>query len=251
MILLALIAGAFGLVVGSFLNVVIHRVPKRESIVWPSSHCPKCGQPIAAKDNVPILSYLLLRGRCRNCGERISLRYPLAEGLTGVLFAAMVHEFGLSLETVSGLVLVGVLVALAGTDIQDRLLPNVIVGPAALVGLALSVAAEPGRWWVFVVSTVALAGALFALVIAYPRGMGMGDVKMAGMLGAFLGPYAGLAVFLGAFCGLLVSVVLMTAGLMGRRGAIPFGAFLAIGGVVTLFVGRDLWNFYLDFVGGA
>lgn len=248
---LLLVAGIFGLVVGSFLNVVIHRVPKRESIVWPASHCPKCEQDIAVKDNVPVLSYFLLRGRCRNCGERIPPRYPLVEGLTGVLFAAVVYEFGVSLQAVSGLVLVGVLVALAGTDIQDRLLPNAIVGPAALVGLGLSIATEPGSWWIFVVSMVAISGALFALVIAYPRGMGMGDVKMAGMLGAFLGPYAGLAVFLGAFCGLLVSVVLMVAGMMGRRAAIPFGAFLAIGGVVTLFVGRDLWNFYLNFAVGA
>ena len=197
MIPLALVAGAFGLLVGSFLNVVIHRVPKRESIVWPASHCPKCGQDIAAKDNVPILSYVLLMGRCRNCRERISFRYPLVEGLTGVLFAAVVYEFGLSLQAVSGLVLVGVLVALAGTDIQERLLPNVIIGPAALVGFALSVASEPGRWWVFMLSMVVFAGALFALALAYPRGMGMGDVKMAGMLGAFLGFYAGIGDFSG------------------------------------------------------
>lgn len=241
----------FGLVVGSFLNVVIHRVPNHESIVWPSSHCPKCGEPISPKDNLPILSYVFLRGRCRNCGEGISLRYPVVEGLTGLLFAAVVHEFSLSLQTVSGLVFVAVLVALAGTDIEYRLLPNVIVAPAAVVGLVLSIISDPERWWVYLVSMVALAGALFALVLAYPRGMGMGDVKMAGMLGAFLGPYAALAVFLGAFCGLLVSVVLMAAGVMGRRAAIPFGAFLAIGGVVSLLAGRDLWNYYLNFAGGV
>ena len=254
MIALVLIAGLFGLVVGSFLNVVIHRVPKRESIVWPSSHCPKCGAAISPKDNLPIVSYVLLRGKCRNCSERISPRYPLVEALTGLLFAGVVWEFAADLQVlriVSGLVFVGVLVALAGTDIEYRLLPNWIVGPAAVVGLVLSVLVDPERWWVYVVSMVAVAGALFALVLAYPRGMGMGDVKMAGMLGAFLGPYAGLAVFLGAFVGMVVSLALMAVGVMGRRAAIPFGAFLAIGGVVTLFVGRDLWNVYIDFVGGV
>ncbi len=251
---LVLIAGLFGLVVGSFLNVVIHRVPNRESIVWPASHCPKCGEDISPKDNVPILSYLLLRGKCRNCSERISARYPVVEGLTGLLFAAVVYEFGSDfrvLAIVSGLVFVGVLVVLAGTDIEYRLLPNVIVGPAAVAGLVLSILMDPGRWWVYVVSMVAVAGALFALVLAYPQGMGMGDVKMAGMLGAFLGPYAGLAVFLGALCGMVVSVALITGGVIGRRAAIPFGTFLAVGGVLTLFVGQDLWSYYLNFVGMA
>jgi len=253
-IALVLIAGLFGLVVGSFLNVVIHRVPNRESIVWPASHCPKCGEAISPKDNVPILSYVLLRGKCRNCSERISARYPLVEALTGVLFAAVVYKFGLDfqiLAVMSGLVFVGVLVVLAGTDIEYRLLPNVIVGPAAVAGLVFSILMDPGRWWVYVVSMVAVAGALFALVLAYPQGMGMGDVKMAGMLGAFLGPYAGLAVFLGALCGMVVSVVLMAGGVIGRRAAIPFGTFLALGGVLTLFAGRDLWNYYLNFVGAA
>jgi leader peptidase (prepilin peptidase)/N-methyltransferase len=170
------------------------------------------------------------------------------------LFAAVVYEYGADfqiLATISGLVFVGVLVVLAGTDIEYRLLPNVIVGPAAVAGLVFSILMDPERWWVYVVSMVAVAGALFALVLAYPRGMGMGDVKMAGMLGAFLGPYAGLAVFLGALCGMVVSVVLMAGGVIGRRAAIPFGTFLAVGGVLTLFVGRNLWNYYLNFVGAA
>lgn len=254
MIALALIAGVFGLVVGSFLNVVIHRVPKRESIVWPSSHCPKCGAPISPKDNLPIVSYLLLRGRCRNCAERIPPRYPIVEALTGLLFAAVVWEFAADLQVlkiISGLVLVAVLVALAGTDIEYRLLPNVIVGPAAVIGLVLSILADPERWWVYLVAMVVVAGTLFALVLAYPRGMGMGDVKMAGMLGTFLGFYAGLAVFLGALIGMLVSLALMAVGVMGRRAAIPFGAFLALGGVVTLLVGRNLWTYYLNLVGGV
>ncbi|MCA1687774.1 MAG: prepilin peptidase [Actinobacteria bacterium] len=245
------VAVLFGLVVGSFLNVVIYRVPRRESIVWPASHCPDCGETIAPKDNVPLISYMILRGRCRNCKQRISARYPLVEALTGVLFGAAVLRFGMSLQLISALVLICVVVALAGTDLAQRLLPNVIIGPAAIAGLALSTIAEPARWWVYLVSAAAVAGALFALVLVYPRGMGMGDVKMGGMLGAFLGPYAAMAVFLGALCGLLVSVILMAAGKMGRRSAIPFGAFLAFGGLVSLFFGREVWEWYLKLVGGA
>lgn len=196
--MIVFIAALFGLVVGSFLNVVIHRVPLRQFIAWPGSRYPQCGTPIKSVDNVPLLSYLLLRGKCRDCGARISPRYPLVEVLTGALFGVAAYRYGVSLELVSALVLIGVLVALAGTDLEHRLLPNAIVFPATVVGLVLSVVLEPSRWWVYVLSTVAVAGALFALAIARPGGMGMGDVKMGVMLGAFLGPYAALVVFLGA-----------------------------------------------------
>ncbi len=248
---MALAAGLLGLVIGSFLNVVIHRVPLRRSVVWPSSRCPECGAPISSADNVPLLSYLLLRGRCRACGARIPARYPLVEALTGVLFAAAAYEFGFGLRLLWALVLIGVLISLAGIDLEHRLLPNVIVAPAALVGLALSVLASPERWWVYPVSALAVAGGLFLLATAYPGGMGMGDVKMGGMLGAFLGPYAALAVFLGAFCGAITGGILMAAGKVGRRHALPFGVFMAIGGIVVLFVGPELWGLYLDLVGGG
>jgi leader peptidase (prepilin peptidase) / N-methyltransferase len=245
------VAGLFGLVIGSFLNVIIHRVPLRQSIVWPASSCPHCGEPIAPRDNIPLVSYLILRGRCRNCKEPISARYPAVEALTGVLFAAAAHRFGLGLELALALVLIAVLIALAGTDLEHRLLPNVIVGPAALVGFALAVAADPGRWWVYLVAAVALAGALFALAMARPGGMGMGDVKMGGMLGAFLGPYAALAVFFGALLGALLGGVLMAVGKMQRSTALPFGVFLAIGGLFALFFGEQVWNWYLGVFGGA
>ena len=234
----------FGLVVGSFLNVVIHRVPLRQSIVWPSSRCPSCEAPIKSFDNVPLLSYLLLRGKCRNCGARISPRYPLVEGLTGVLFGVAAYRYGLSLELLSAIVLIGVLVALAGTDLEHRLLPNAIVFPATIVGFVLSVTLDPSRWWIYLLSTVGVAGALFALAIARPGGMGMGDVKMGGMLGAFLGLYALLAVFLGALLGAIVAGVLMATGKMGRRTALPFGVFLAVAGVVVSFVGPQIWGSY-------
>jgi len=210
-----------------------------------------CGEQIAPKDNVPLLSYVLLRGRCRNCKARISARYPLVEALTGVLFAGAAYKFGLGLDLLSALALILTLVALAGTDLEHKLLPNAIVGPAALVGFALSVLESPERWWVYLVSAVAVAGGLFALALAYPGGMGMGDVKMGGMLGAFLGPYAALAVFLGALCGALTGGLLMAAGRIRRRHTLPFGVFLAVGGIATLFFGSELWELYLGLAGGG
>ena len=249
--MIVLVAALLGLIAGSFLNVVIHRVPLRQSVVWPASRCPACGAPIEPRDNVPLLSYVVLRGRCRNCKARISARYPLVEALTGGLFAAAAYEFGLGLELLSALALILALIALAGTDLEHRLLPNVIVAPAALVGFVLSVLNSPGNWWVYLVSALAVAGALFALAFAYPGGMGMGDVKMGGMLGAFLGPYAALAVFLGALCGAITGGLLMAAGKMQRRQALPFGVFMALGGIVALFVGPELWDLYLNLVRGG
>jgi leader peptidase (prepilin peptidase)/N-methyltransferase len=188
----SVIAGLFGLVVGSFLNVVVYRVPRRQSVAWPGSHYPSCGGRIWATDNVPVLPYALLGGRCRDCGARMSVRYPVVGVLTGVLFAAVAFEFGLGVGMLGALVLVAVLVALAAIDLEHRLLPNAIVVPAAVAGFALSVLANPGGWWIYLASAVAVGGGLFALAVSYPGGMGMGDVKMGAILGMFLGPYAAL-----------------------------------------------------------
>src|ERR671921_1158798 len=246
--MIVLIAILFGLVVGSFLNVVIHRVPHRESVAWPASHCPHCGEPIWPADNVPLISYLLLRGRCRNCKESISARYPAVEALTGLLFGAAAYEFGVSLALLPALVLISALIALAVIDLEHGLLPNVIVGPAALAGLVLSILANPAGWWTYPLSALAVAGFLLVLALVYPSGMGMGDVKMGGMLGAFLGPYAALAVFLGAVIGAVSGGALMVAGKVQRRSHLPFGLFMAIGGVISLFVGPQLWGLYLNLV---
>jgi leader peptidase (prepilin peptidase)/N-methyltransferase len=198
-----------------------------------------------------VLSYLLLRGRCRSCKARISARYPVVEALTGVLFAAAAYAFGPSVGLLSALVLISVLVALAGIDFEHRLLPNVIVGPAAVVGFALSFLESPERWWVYLISALAVAGGLLALALVYPGGMGMGDVKMGGMLGAFLGPYAALAVFLGALAGAITGGLLIATGRIPRRHALPFGVFMALGGIVALFVGPQLWGLYLGLFGGG
>ncbi len=247
-----LIVGAIllGLVVGSFLNVVIHRVPRRQSVAWPASHCPHCGEPIRPRDNVPLLSYLLLRGRCRNCKGHISARYPAVEAATGLLFGAATYEFGASLSLVAALVFTSTLIALAVIDLEHRLLPNAIVGPAALAGLALSILANPAGWWTYPLFAAAVAVALFGLALVRPGGMGMGDVKMGGMLGAFLGPYAALAVFLGALFGAIAGGLLMATGKVDRRSALPFGSFMALGALVSLFVGPELWTVYTDLVWG-
>jgi leader peptidase (prepilin peptidase)/N-methyltransferase len=244
-----LLAGVVGLVVGSFLNVVVCRVPLRQSVARPGSHCPDCGAKIRARDNVPLLSYALLGGCCRDCGVRISARYPLVETTTGALFAVASYEFGLGTDLVAALVLLAALVALAAIDLGHRLLPNVIVVPAALVGFALSALANPGGWWVYPVSAVAVGGGLFALAVIYAGGMGMGDVKMGAMLGMFLGPYAAIAVFFGAFLGAVAGGLLMALGRVGRRYPMPFGVFMAAGGVAALFFGQELWEAYLELIG--
>lgn len=247
--MIALLAGSLGLIVGSFLNVVVHRVPRRESVAWPGSHCPSCGAPIRAWDNVPVLSYALLGGRCRDCKTRIPLRYPVVEAVTGALFAGAVLEFGPGLDLLSALVLLTTLVALAAIDLEHRILPNAIVVPAAVVGFALSALGDPGGWWVYPASAVAVGGGLFALAVFYPGGMGMGDVKMGAMLGMFLGPYAALAVFVGALIGAAAGGVLMAVWNVGRRYPMPFGVFMAVGGVVVLLFGPELWGTYLELAG--
>jgi leader peptidase (prepilin peptidase) / N-methyltransferase len=247
--LIAPAAAVLGLVIGSFLNVVIHRVPRRRSVVWPASSCPKCGQPIAPLDNIPLVSYLLLRGRCRKCGAPIPIRYPLIEALTALLFGAAAYEFGVGIHLISALVLISALISLAAIDLEHGLLPNAIVGPCAAVGFVLSVLGDPGGWWIYLLSALAIGGGLLALALAFPAGMGMGDVKMGGMLGAFLGPYGALAVFLGALAGTAVGVVLLAMGRIRRRSALPFGVFMALGGLVSLFEGPELISLYLRLVG--
>jgi leader peptidase (prepilin peptidase) / N-methyltransferase len=244
--LLDFVAVLFGLVVGSFLNVVIYRVPRRESVVWPASHCPHCGKPIRPIDNVPLISYLLLRGRCRNCKEPISVRYPVVEAITGFLFGAAAYEFGASLALLPALVFISALISLAFIDLEHRLLPNVIVGPAALAGLVLSILANPAGWWIYPLAAIEVAGALLGLALIYPSGMGMGDIKMGGMLGAFLGPYAALAVFLAALIGAVTGGLLMATGKIQRHSALPFGFFMALGGLISLFFGPQLWELYMN-----
>jgi leader peptidase (prepilin peptidase) / N-methyltransferase len=238
-------AGLVGALLGSFLNVVIHRLPRGESLVSPGSRCPSCGAPVRARDNVPLVSWLVLRGRCRNCGAPISPRYPTVELITAAAFGAVVavrgFDEGLALE----LPLVACLIALAGIDLDHKLLPNKIVYPMAAWGLVATVLVDSGD---LVEHLIGGAGAflfLLAAVVAYPRGMGMGDVKLAGAMGLYLGlavvPALLAAFVTGTAAGL---VIIAREGADARKKAVPFGVFLAIGGLVGVLAGPELIDSY-------
>jgi leader peptidase (prepilin peptidase)/N-methyltransferase len=246
----AALAGLFGLVLGSFLNVVIHRLPRGESVAYPPSRCPACGAGISFADNIPLLSYLILKGRCRHCRARIPLRYPASELLTGALFLLAALRFGVGLDLLWALALILFLVALAGIDLEHRLLPNLLTLPGVAVGLALSAARDPGSWWVYPLAAALAFGGMLALALAYPGGMGMGDVKFAALLGSFLGFYAFLALFLAALAGALAGGTLVAAGRATRKSALPFGVFMSLGAGMALFFGPSLWGAYTDLLWG-
>ncbi|HZO96737.1 MAG TPA: prepilin peptidase [Gaiellaceae bacterium] len=243
-----LVLGAFalapGLAIGSFLNVVASRVPARRSLVRPGSSCPSCGSAIRWRDNIPLLSYALLRGRCRSCGVRIPWKYPAVELVTALLVSACFLRFGLTGEAVVAALFCCTLVAVTVTDLEGRIIPNRIVLPAAAVVLAAMTALEPSPEW-------ALGGfgaAFFLLLaaIAYPGGMGMGDVKLALLLGAALGRTVPVALMAGMLSALVPAVaILVRHGRAGRKMGMPFGPFLALGGVVALFAGEPILDAYL------
>jgi leader peptidase (prepilin peptidase)/N-methyltransferase len=241
---LALASLAPGLALGSFLNVVAARVPRRTSIVSPASACMECATPIAWRDNIPLFSWLLLRGRCRHCGTRISVLYPAVELATAVLVAACVLDFGLSGRMVIAALFCAVLVAVTTTDLTHRIIPNRIVLPAAVVILVAQTALEPSPQWTL--GALGAAGFLFAAVLAYPAGMGMGDVKLALVRGAALGKAVPVALMLGMLSALVPAAILLARhGSAARKMGIPFGPFLALGSVVALFFGEQIVDAYL------
>jgi leader peptidase (prepilin peptidase)/N-methyltransferase len=244
----AVLAGICGLLVGSFLNVVAWRLPRGESLVRPRSRCPGCGAPIRPYDNVPVLSWLLLRGRCRDCGASISPRYPLVELATGVLYALVVIAKDDALDIALGLLLVTALVPITLIDLELRLIPNKITLPAAIAALVAGVVIDVGHVPEQLIAGVAAGGFFLLAALAYPRGMGMGDVKLAGMLGLYLGRAAAPAIFAALILGVLVGgLILARKGTReGRRTAVPFGPFLALGAIVGLFAGDALVDAYLD-----
>ncbi len=240
-----LVGGLIGLVIGSFLNVVAHRVPLGESLVSPGSHCPGCGAPVKPYDNIPVVSWLLLRGRCRNCGMRISARYPLVELATAITFAAVVAVHGFDNDLILELPFVAALIALAAIDFDHKLLPNKIVYPLAAYGVIATLLVDQDD---LVENLIAGAGAflfLLVAVIAYPRGMGMGDVKLAGAMGLYLGLSVIPALLVAFLSGSLVGVVILAReGAAGRKKAVPFGVFLALGGIVGVLAGPELIDLY-------
>jgi len=238
-------ATVLGALIGSFLNVVIHRLPLGESLVTPGSHCPACDAPVRSFDNVPVLSWLLLRGRCRSCGAPISVRYPAVELVTAASFAAVVavrgFDDGLWLE----LPFVACLIALAGIDLDHKLLPNKIVYPMAAYGLVVSLIVATDDFPEHLIAGVGAFAFLLVAVLAYPSGMGMGDVKLAGAMGLYLGVSVVPALLAAFFTGTVFGIaVIAREGAQARKKAVPFGVFLAIGGLVGVLAGPELIDVY-------
>jgi leader peptidase (prepilin peptidase)/N-methyltransferase len=244
----AAIAFLGGLLVGSFVTVVAHRVPRGESIVGPRSRCPACGTQIAAYDNVPVFSWVLLRGRARCCGAAISPRYPLTELCLGALYAATVLVlWGDGAEIALGLVFVTTLLAVTLTDLEQRIIPNKILLVAAVLGAAIAALGDPGSLPERAIAAAVAGGLLFLAALAYPRGMGLGDVKLAAVMGLFLGRNVAPAILVALLAGSLVGLAMIAReGAAARKKAIPFGPFLALGGVAGLLAGDQLVDWYLS-----
>lgn len=253
---LDLYAALLGLIVGSYLNVVIYRVPLGLSTVTPRSRCPGCGAAIRARDNIPVFSYLLLRGRCRACGTRISWRYPAIEALTSLLFVGCLESFGFSLRTPAAMLFCCLMVALAMIDVDHMILPDRITWPGIAVGIAVQPWAPlaglvPAALISAIVGALVGAGILLAVwgawyLLRKEEGMGLGDVKMLAMVGAFLGWHGVLVtLFCGALAGSVAGLILMRWGSHGMRSKLPFGTFLALGGLIALFAGEALIASYV------
>jgi leader peptidase (prepilin peptidase)/N-methyltransferase len=246
------VAALFGACIGSFLNVVIYRLPLGQSIVSPPSRCPQCGYRLKWYDNLPIFGWLLLGGRCRNCKNPISIQYPLVELITALLFVLVVWATPPGPLMVSRLLFVCILIALFGIDLEHQILPNSITLPGIVAGVLLSFIAPPG-WRDALLGVVLGAGILYAIAGAYylwrrEEGLGMGDVKMLAMIGAFLGWKAVLVTMvLSSFSGAVIGLALIAAERGGMKLALPFGTFLALGALVAMFAGAPLINWYAGF----
>ena len=247
--MLALPLFVLGAILGSFATALAYRLPRGENWVSDRSRCPECGAEIRARDNVPIVSWLALRGRCRDCGEPISPRYPLAELTLGVLFAAtyVILEDEAWWMVALGLVFCLVLVVITLTDLDQRIIPNKVVLAGSIVALALVAIGDPEDLVEHAASAAIAGGLMFLLALAYPRGMGMGDAKLVGMMGLFLGRAVAPATLIGFLLGAVVGIVMIARhGADARKRAIPFGPFLALGGVIGLWFGDDMVQWYLD-----
>jgi leader peptidase (prepilin peptidase)/N-methyltransferase len=252
---LLVVAALFGLAVGSFLNVCIYRLPRGESLVYPPSRCPRCGKPVAWHDNIPVVGWLVLRGRCRTCGEPISIQYPIVELVTAVVAVLVVWLTPPGALLASRLVLSALLIVLFVIDLELQILPNVLTLPGIVAGFAFSLFAPPGPIASF--AGIALgAGILYGIAAAYyavrkEEGMGMGDVKMLAMVGAFLGWRAVLlTLILSSFAGALTGLLLMSGKREGLRYALPFGTFLALGAFASMLAGDAILDWYLGFFEG-
>jgi leader peptidase (prepilin peptidase)/N-methyltransferase len=241
-----------GLLVGSFLNVCIYRLPRRESLNWPGSHCTSCDRPLSWYENIPLVSWLVLRGRCRTCHTPISPVYPIIEALTGLVFLTAFELYALTPLLAVRLLFACAMIVLFVIDLQHRILPNVITVPGVVVGFAVSLWLPPG-WLSSSLGLLLGGGVLFLIGEVYYRtrgveGMGMGDVKMLAMIGAFLGwPLMLLTLILATFSGAIVGLAMIVSGRGGAKAALPFGTFLAVGALVSAVVGQPIVDWYLGF----
>jgi len=249
---LVAVAVLFGLIVGSFLNVCIYRLPRKQSIVWPASRCTSCGRELAWFENVPVFGWLALGGRCRTCRAPVSAMYPIVETVTGILFGAAMYWYG---PTPLGVVRTAfgcAMIVLFVIDLQHRILPNAITVPGAVIGLVISVFLPPG-WVSSLIGVLVGGGLLFAVAEAYYRvrgvdGLGMGDVKMLAMIGAFLGwQLALVTLMLASFGGAVLGIGLLSTGRGGMQAALPFGTFLAVGAAIAAVAGDPLVTWYMGF----
>jgi leader peptidase (prepilin peptidase)/N-methyltransferase len=244
----AAVAAILGAIVGSFLNVVAYRLPRGESLLHPPSACPSCGTPIKPYDNVPVLGWLWLRGRCRSCGAPISPKYPIVEAVTGLLCAACVLKFGADQDVWLPLVFVLLLVPITLIDLEHHIIPNVLSAIGAVAALALVLAFQTDDLTEHIIAALAAGGFFLIAALVYPAGMGMGDVKLAGVMGLFLGRAVAPAIFAALIAGTVVGAVVIArfGAKDGRKKGIPFGPWLAFGSLVGLFWGDEIVDWYLD-----
>jgi leader peptidase (prepilin peptidase)/N-methyltransferase len=242
-------AAAFGLILGSFLNVVAFRLPGRMSLAMPASHCPSCEVPIKPYDNIPVLSWLILRGRCRSCSAPIAARYPIVEATTALLFAAVVavHHADTA-QLVLGLVLVAFLVPIALIDLDHRIIPNRLTLPAAVLAIVIGTALDPGGQVERLIAGTAAAAVLGIPSLLNPKGMGLGDAKLIGVMGLYLGAAVAPAFFVAFLAGTVIGIAIIARKGMsqGRKTAVPFGPFLALGAIVGVLAGNELVSLYLS-----
>ena len=244
----AVLAGILGTIIGSFLNVVAYRLPRGESLSHPPSRCPSCEAPVKPYDNIPVLSWLLLRGRCRNCKAPISWRYPVVEAGTGLLCALVVIAKGADEDAILGLVLVLLLVPITLIDLDVQIIPNKITYPGVVVGIVIVALTDLDSLPENLISAFAAGGFLFVAWFLRPGGMGLGDVKLAFMLGIYLGRAVAPAMFAALISGSIIGAIIIAryGAAKGRKMKIPFGPYLALGGIVGLFAGDAIVDWYLD-----
>lgn len=242
-----------GLIVGSFSNVCIYRIPRNESIIYPASHCPKCRSNISPKDNIPLLSYILLKGRCRNCKSKISIQYPIVEFLTGLTYLIIYLAYGLSVQTLIYIILSSALIIIAFIDLNEQIVPDVISLPGIVIGFIISffvshISYMNSALGVLVGGGIILIIGLAGSIIFKKEAMGGGDVKLAAMIGAFLGwRYIMISLFLGFFLGALAGIILILSKIKSREDVIPFGPFIVLGSFITLLLGEKIISWYIGF----